>query len=116
MMTKRLVLDEEAFEELQHAIDHYDAERAGLGVELADLVEEAFHALVNGTAAPVTIPGIPNDFGVRRILLDRFPFAVIHTDEPDAIHIVAVAHLKRAPGYWLDRLPRPGTPPPRKRR
>jgi len=104
-MSKPLVLAADASEELRRAIRHYEDERPGLGVELADLVEKVFHGLASGTLRPVTVPGLPLELGVRRVLLDRFPFAIIHADEPDAIHIVAVAHLRRRPGYWLSRLP-----------
>lgn len=33
-----------------------------------------------------------------------FPYAVLYTIEPDFILIVAIAHNKRRPGYWRDRL------------
>lgn len=104
-MSKRLVLDDAASEELRRAIRRYEDDRPGLGLELADLVEQVFLGLANGTIRPVTVPGIPIELGVRRVLIDRFPFAIIHSDEPDAVHIIAVAHLRRRPGYWLQRLP-----------
>jgi plasmid stabilization system protein ParE len=104
-MSKPLILVDAASEELRRAIRHYEDERPGLGAELADLVEKVFRGLASGILRPVTVPGIPLELGVRRILLDRFPFAVVHADEPDAIYVVAVAHLRRRPGYWLSRLP-----------
>ncbi len=104
-MSKRVVLVDAASEELRRAIRHYEDERPGLGDELADLIEEVFRGLAAGVLRPVPLPGIPLELGIRRILLDRFPFAVIHMDEPDAIYILAVAHLRRRPGYWLARLP-----------
>jgi hypothetical protein len=103
-MTKRLVLDDGAFAELENAIAYYEEERAGLGGEFSEVVEAAFRALVTGQSDAVTVPGIPNKEGVRRILLDRFPFAIIHIDEPDALYIVAVAHLRRQPLYWRHRV------------
>lgn len=39
----------------------------------------------------------------RRCLLQKFPYAIIYSIEPDHIHIIAVAHTKRKPGYWLIR-------------
>jgi plasmid stabilization system protein ParE len=42
--------------------------------------------------------------GTRRFLLHRFPFSVIYLDEVDAVVIVAVAHNKRKPDYWKQRL------------
>jgi len=106
-MAKKLVLDESALDELQRAIHHYEDERPGLGAELSDAVEVVFRALANDTTRPVTVPGIPSALGVRRVFVERFPFAIIHINEPDAVHIVAVAHLRKQPLYWRDRLPPP---------
>ena len=39
----------------------------------------------------------------RRFLLKRFPFAVVYRDLDSYIHIVAVAHGRRRPGYWKAR-------------
>ncbi len=33
----------------------------------------------------------------------RFPFRIIYQIETEKIWIVAVAHLARKPGYWLNR-------------
>lgn len=40
----------------------------------------------------------------RRFRLRRFPYGVIYAVEPEAIVIVAIAHLHREPEYWRDRL------------
>jgi plasmid stabilization system protein ParE len=42
--------------------------------------------------------------GTRRLVIQRFPFSVIYLDDSDLITIIAVAHSKRKPGYWKDRL------------
>jgi plasmid stabilization system protein ParE len=42
--------------------------------------------------------------GTRRLVMQRFPFSVVYLDEPDFVIIVAVAHSKRRPGYWGDRV------------
>lgn len=39
----------------------------------------------------------------RRYLLQKFPFSIIYSIEPDHIRILAVAHTKRKPGFWLER-------------
>jgi len=33
----------------------------------------------------------------------KFPYSIIYTIEPDHIRILAVAHSKRKPEYWLSR-------------
>lgn len=39
----------------------------------------------------------------RRFLLKRFPYEVIFRIYPEVILIVAIAHVKRRPGYWRRR-------------
>lgn len=40
----------------------------------------------------------------RRHFGGRFPYAVIYAEEADQVLILAFAHFKRRPGYWVDRL------------
>ena len=40
---------------------------------------------------------------VRRSLVGRFPYQVVYRLQPNEITIVAVAHMKRRPGYWTRR-------------
>jgi toxin ParE1/3/4 len=42
--------------------------------------------------------------GTRRKILDRFPFSVVFREQSDTIQIIAVAHAKRRPGCWKNRL------------
>jgi plasmid stabilization system protein ParE len=39
----------------------------------------------------------------RRCVLGRFPYSVIYLHQEDVIHVIAVAHAKRRPGYWIGR-------------
>ena len=41
--------------------------------------------------------------GSRRFLLHRFPFGIVDESSPGVILVVAVAHVRRRPGYWRDR-------------
>lgn len=42
--------------------------------------------------------------GTRRFLLHRFPFSIIYFDQPEFVNVIAVAHHKRRPGYWKQRV------------
>jgi plasmid stabilization system protein ParE len=60
-------------------------------------------------AAVVQIELAPHTFlkhvrSTRRLLLRRFPFAVVYRFDEASILIVAVAHGSRRPGYWARRL------------
>ena len=49
--------------------------------------------------------GSPLSPQLRRVLLKKFPYQLIYRIEGDEIRVYAVAHLKRKPRYWKDRLP-----------
>jgi len=42
--------------------------------------------------------------GTRRFVIQRFPFSVVYLDDPELVTIIAIAHSKRKPGYWKNRL------------
>ena len=42
--------------------------------------------------------------GTRRIVLRKFPYLVIFRETATAVQIVAVAHGRRRPNYWRDRI------------
>jgi toxin ParE1/3/4 len=54
------------------------------------------------TEAPDRYP--PYLYGTRRILLPRFPFGVVYLEHGYLVWIVAVAHQRRRPGHWRQRL------------
>ena len=39
----------------------------------------------------------------RRVLMARFPFTVVYRVASDEIQIIAVAHQRQQPGYWVGR-------------
>jgi toxin ParE1/3/4 len=46
----------------------------------------------------------PRIYGLfRRYLLHRFPFSAVYIERGDFIEIIAVAHHRRKPGYWIER-------------
>jgi toxin ParE1/3/4 len=45
-----------------------------------------------------------NVFGTRRAVLSRFPYLVIFRETLTGIEIIAVAHGRRRPFYWRDRV------------
>ncbi len=49
-------------------------------------------------------PNVPEDLDVRRRVVPGFPYVVLFKDYPTEVVILAIAHGKRAPGYWLRRL------------
>jgi len=42
--------------------------------------------------------------GTRRVMLRRFPYLLVFREGSGGAEIIAVAHGRRRPGYWRDRL------------
>jgi plasmid stabilization system protein ParE len=49
-----------------------------------------------------------DEAGTRRMLLRRFPFLIIYRKVNAGVEIIAVAHGRRRPQYWRERLGRRG--------
>ena len=47
--------------------------------------------------------GTPIAPHLRRMLLHRFPFSIIYSEETETIVIISIAHHRRRPGYWQSR-------------
>ena len=89
----------EATLELDEAVEYYEQRLTGLGIDLRKEVENAAQKI---QAAPLR--WMPYSRRTRRFLISRFSYLVIYHELADKILIVAVAHGKRKPGYWHDRI------------
>ncbi len=77
----------------------YETQRAGLGASyIAEI--ESFLELV--CEAPTRYP-VQIDPDIRRVMLRRFPFTVLYRETEDAVLVLAVAHHRHRPSYWLGR-------------
>jgi plasmid stabilization system protein ParE len=100
----KLVLLAEAEAELDDAAAWYDERSPGLGDELLDdiqdgltVINEAPEAWPRWPSTPARIPPI------RRFVLQRFPYAIAYQVHPAFISVLAIAHAKRRPLYWIGR-------------
>lgn len=91
--------DQDARAEFLAAVEYYEECQTGLGRRFREAVEAEVDAIA---AMPFRFRVLHAPF--RRCLVPKFPYAVIFSIEPDFILIIAVAHAKRKPGYWHDRL------------
>jgi plasmid stabilization system protein ParE len=91
---------EPASEELTEAVRWYEARRTGLGGEFVDAVSVTLTLIESSPEIGATISA---DGQTRRALVDRFPYQLVYRLRPTEIVIVAIAHLKRRPGYWKNR-------------
>lgn len=93
-------------EEIESTARWYERERAGLGDEFVVALDDVLARLERGEVA--TSP-VPEDPRARRVFLTRFPHAVVFVDSGEECFVLAVAHLRRSPGYWLERMSEPDT-------
>ena len=49
-------------------------------------------------------PGVPPELEVRRRVLRRFPYVLAFKVYGEELVVIAVAHARRRPGYWLHRV------------
>ncbi len=89
----------EAAEEYIEACRYYTEIEARLGAAFVYSVETAVEQIV---LYPAAWQQVEED--VRRYSLKRFPYGIHYTVEEDFILILSVAHRKRKPGHWHNRL------------
>ncbi len=92
----------EAEAELLEITAWYEGERAGLGWAFFDAVRAA---VVRATEAPSACARVPvrAPCTVRWTPVRRFPYRLVFLHEADEVVVLAIAHHRRHPRYWLDR-------------
>jgi toxin ParE1/3/4 len=103
-MKKSLRVDEEAQAEIDHAIDRYENEREGLGLEFFAELSEGIDTLQEPGPECGPVIGLPSELGVRRKLLSRFPYAIVFVEGDTFVRIISVMHGHRRPAYWRRRI------------
>lgn len=103
----RIELHPEAHAEIRAAAIWYEEQRPHLG---DGFVAEVSAMLVRIEEAPTSFPPWPGVSSIRKALppirravLQRFPYAIAFESHPESVRILAVAHTKRRPLYWLSR-------------
>jgi plasmid stabilization system protein ParE len=93
----------EAQADVQAARDWYEQQRAGLGSDFTDAVDEV---LTRIAAFPGLYAVVWRD--VRRAKIRRFPYVVYYRVLADRSEVLAVLHSSRDPRVWQGR----AQPPP----
>lgn len=103
-MGKPLRIDPEAEEEIAAGIDWYERQRPGLGGEFLDAISASLRSLADPGPECTPARGVPPDLGVKRKLVERFPYVILFIEFETTIRVIAVAHGTRRPGYWRQRI------------
>jgi len=98
MPVKPLELHPGAEEDYLSSLAWYRNRNFSTAEKFDDAFWRAIHAVED---APERWPVYFSDF--RRYTLHQFPFSLVYRVEPSRTFVLAVAHGKRRPGYWLDR-------------
>lgn len=90
--------------ELLAEVEWYDERDFGLGERFGVAVRAAVDAAADSPRAWGVWPGWDRQPVVRSKGVQDFPYRVVYFLHEDVVVIVAVAHTKRRPGYWSDRV------------
>ena len=94
-MKLRLEIRAEASRHIAEAFSWYEAHRPGMGWAFRDELEHAFKLVQDfPNAGPEVYRGL------RRVLVDHFPYAVYYSLPAGAVAIRAVLHTRRRPRRW----------------
>jgi len=88
--------------ELDEAVEWYNQQSLGLGLEFLDELDDSIKLIL---IFPEIAEKILED--IRRLMINRFPYGIIYSIDEDYIVVIAIAHLRRKPNYWIDRLQNP---------
>lgn len=99
---KRITLHPEAEDELRASESFYE-ERGGhrLALDFAKRVQAVLEAI---SADPRRFPRPRKFREVQKARVTRFPFSIYYIERERDIWIIAIAHGKRRPGYWEERI------------
>ena len=89
----------EADVELVSTAKLYECQRQHLGREFLRAVHLALSKVQQN---PEQFPFY--DRPARACRVRGFPYRLVYEVVPDGIHILAVMHMSRSPGYWKNRL------------
>jgi plasmid stabilization system protein ParE len=102
-LTPPVRISEEAEAEMAEAARWYEMHRPGLGIEFLDAVDTSVTRVAEAPRMGTLVPR-GSDETIRRRPVRRFPYHVVYMELPDRLQILAIAHDRRRPGYWVGRL------------
>lgn len=92
--------------ELLAAIRWYDDRQSGLGSRFNAMAQRTLDFVVDWPKLAPVWPGWGRIPAVRAAHLpERWPYRVVYFVGGTELWVIAVAHDKRLPGYWKNRVP-----------
>ena len=93
----------EADDELVDAACWYESHREGLGDSFLNAVDTTVARIAEAPHVGSMVPAV-SDQAIRRRPVQRFPYHIVYMELPDHLRVLAIAHDRRRPGYWMGRL------------
>ena len=98
---KPVKVQSQALRELRKARSYLDRQTPGLGDELLVEVLESLSKIERDNLIGVRY----EETRFRFYRLKRFSYVIFYECMPDRVRVVAIAHSRRRPGYWMRRKP-----------
>ena len=100
----RVELHPEARFEIRAAALWYEERRSGWGDRFVERVDEVLKRLGESPALYPIWPGTAETIvPIRKAVLEQFPYLIAFEIRAETVLVLAVAHAKRQPLYWLAR-------------
>lgn len=93
-----LVVLPQAANEFEDATDYYEQRQTGLGRRFRDEVDRHIRWIADNPDIPRVRKG---DY--RRVNLKVFPYYVAYLKRQETVWVLAIAHSRRKPKYWIKR-------------
>ncbi len=100
---KPVRFEAEAEHELDEAAQRYEEQRTGLGQRFLREIAVTTARVRQFPGAGAQVKHVPPELGTRHAPVKDFPYLVVYLEKGNEIRVLAIAHYRRRPGYWLDR-------------
>lgn len=81
-------------------VTYYEAKQQGLGARYLLDFENNIKIVCS---APHRYP-VEVKLNIQRKRLNKFPFTILYRQLNDNVEVLAIAHYRLRPGYWVERL------------
>lgn len=99
-----VILEDVAEAEVIAAVEWYESKSEGVGLRLLNAIDASISSLPNRWPRLKLLRGYES-LGVRYAALAKpWPYRLLLVEETGALHVFALAHNSREPGYWRHRL------------
>ena len=98
-MNKTVEFHDGAKVDYQESLDYYKARSEAAAFGFVAAIDDTIERIVSGK-----VPCSSIDARIRYLRVKKYPFRVVFVERPESIVVIAVAHFRRAPGYWRHRI------------